>query len=150
MDAGKLPKFLQFAKDIPVLDVVATVAAAGLQATDDVEKGWSPTHAVAADLGAGAIGLGAGLGTAALIATAPVSVPVGLVAFAAGGVAVGVGDLAYQAFHEHWSEDIRDHGAVEGILVGVGHSAARVVDDAGNVAADIGELGESMWHGMFG
>jgi len=153
-EAGKLPRFLEFAKDIPVVDIAATGAAAALQAKDDIEKGWSPEHAIAADVGAGVLGLGAGLGAAALIASAPVSVPAAAVAVAAGAVAVGVGDFAYQAFHEHWSEDMHDHGAVAGVFVGIGHSGARVGDDVSNMASDLGhgaeDLGKSLWHGMFG
>jgi hypothetical protein len=145
---------LQRARKDARAEIAATGAAAALQAKDDVEKGWSPAHAIAADVGAGVIGLGAGIGTAALIATAPVSVPTIAVAAAAGGVAVGVGDFAYQAFHEHWSEDIHDHGAVAGVFAGIGHSGERVGDDVGNMFSDIGHgtehLGKSLWHGMFG
>lgn len=148
VEAAKLPRFLRFAKEIPVLDIAATGAAAALQTKDDVEKGWSLPHAAAVDVGAGAIGLGAGLGVAATV-----SAPVGLVAAGAGIAAVGVGDFAYQAFHEHWSEDIHDHGVVGGVLTGIGHSGARVGDDVKNVMTDIGHgaesLGKSLWHGLF-
>ena len=149
-EAGKLPKFLEFAKDIPVVDIAATGAAAALQAKDDIEKGWSPQHAILADVGAGVLGLGAGI---AVAAAAPVAVPVALVAVGAGVVAVGVGDFAYQAFHEHWSEDIHDHGVVGGVLTGFGHSGERVGEDVKNVAVDLGngakDLGVSLWHGLF-
>ncbi|MTL16128.1 hypothetical protein GL307_32635 [Nocardia seriolae] len=65
------------------------------------------------DYGAAAIGLGAGAawrvgitaGAAALSVTAPARVwpwP----------VVVGVGDVAFEGFHEHWAEDIHDRGGV--------------------------------------
>lgn len=133
-EAARLPKFLAFTKEIPVIDIAATAAAAGLQTKDDMEKGWSARHAIGADFGAGAIGLGVGIGT--------------------GGLAIGVGDLDYQAFHEHWSEDIHKDGVVGGVLDGIGHSGARVGSDAKHVAEDIGHgassLGHKVWHGLFG
>ena len=55
----------------------------GFQVKDDMEKGWSGRHAVAADVTAGAAGLGAGAITLA-IASGPVS----LAAVGAGAVAV--------------------------------------------------------------
>jgi hypothetical protein len=148
VEAAKLPKFLEFTKEIPVLDIAATGAAAALQTKDDMEKGWSLPHAAAVDVGAGAIGLGTGLGVAATV-----SGPVGWVAAGAGIAAVGVGDFAYQAFHEHWSEDIHEHGVVGGVLTGIEHSGAKVGDDLKNVVTDVGhgamDLGKSLWHGLF-
>lgn len=150
--AARLPTFLEFTKEIPVIDVAATAAAAGLQTKDDMEKGWSAPHAIGADFGAGAIGLGVGVGIGT--ASFMVSAPALLVAGVAGGLAVGVCDLAYQAFHEHWSEDIHKDGVVGGVLDGIGHSSARVGSDVKHVAKDIRDgassLGHKVWHGLFG
>ncbi|MGC1734529.1 MAG: hypothetical protein WA731_18055, partial [Pseudonocardiaceae bacterium] len=44
---SKLPDFL---KEVPVVDVLATGVAVGFQVKDDMEKGWSGQHAVAADV----------------------------------------------------------------------------------------------------
>lgn len=49
------PKELDFLRDIPVIDIAATGVAAELQARDDINKGWSPDHARAADYGAAGI-----------------------------------------------------------------------------------------------
>ena len=67
---------------------------------------------------------------------------------------VGVGDYAYQAFHEHWSEDVHEHGDLGGVLTGIGNSGARVGGDLKNVGTDIydgaKDLGVWAWHGPFG
>ena len=70
-------------------------------------------------------------------------VAVGGAALVGGAVAVGVGDLVYEGFHEHWDEDIQQHGVVVGIADGVGHTFA-------NTGKDIGHMASSVWHGIFG
>ncbi|HEX5114988.1 MAG TPA: hypothetical protein VFW65_07300 [Pseudonocardiaceae bacterium] len=130
----KLSDILNFAKDVPVLDIAAAGATGGLQMHDDMDKGWSADHAAIADLGSAALGLGTGAAIVA-IATAPVA----LVAVGAGIAAVGVGDLAYQAFQENWQEDFHQHGAVGGFATGVGHVGE-------NVGKDMAHIGEGAWH----
>jgi uncharacterized protein YukE len=132
-----LPDFLKFAEDIPVIDIAASAVAAGFQVHDDEDKGWSSTEAWLKDGAAGAGGLLAGAGVVAL---APEAVPVAAVVVGAGVVVVGVGDLGYQAFHEHWSEDIHDHGVVPGLLDGTGHVFA-------NTGKDLAHMGEGIGHG---
>jgi hypothetical protein len=146
-----LPKELQFLKDIPVLDVAATAFIGTVQAHEDHEKGWSNTRAYTTDIGAGAIGLGAGVATGAGITAGAgilgFSAPVTATAAAAGLVVVGVGNIAYEAFHEHWSEDVHRAGVFAGIGEGIGHSAWGGVKDTGSQLADVGK---SIWHGVFG
>jgi uncharacterized protein YukE len=139
---SKLPDFL---KEVPVVDVLATSVIVGFQVKDDVEKGWSGQHAVAADVTAGAAGLGAGA-----ITLAVASGPGFLVAAGAGAVAVGVGAFAYQGFHEHWSEDIHDHGVAGGIERGVGHMFQHTGKEFVDIGKGIGGAAASAWHSVFG
>ena len=146
-DLGKaLPEGLDFLRDIPVVDVAASGAIAELQARDDEQKGWSGTEARAKDYGAAAIGLAAGAG---VVASLPADAVVG--AAVLGGIAVvGVGDVAYQAFHEHWSEDIHNDGVVGGLLDGSGHVLSNVGSDVKGMATGVGHAAASLWHGVFG
>ncbi|HEY6423211.1 MAG TPA: hypothetical protein VIY28_08215 [Pseudonocardiaceae bacterium] len=138
---SNLPEFL---KEVPVVDVLATGAAVGFQVKDDMEKGWSGQHAVAADVTAGAIGLGAGAGLA--IACGP-----GIfVAAGAGAVAVGVGAFVYQGFHEHWSEEIHDHGVVGGIVTGVKHMGLHAGQEFVDIGKGMGGAATGVWHSVFG
>jgi uncharacterized protein YukE len=146
--AEALPKGLEFLKEIPVIDVVASGVAAELQAQDDMNKGWSPEHARAADYGAAGIGLvvGTGVGTIAAAAGAPVTVAV----IGGGALVVGVGDFAYQGFHEHWREDIDQHGVVGGVLTGIGHMGENTGKDVADMGKGIWNGAKSLWHGVFG
>lgn len=139
---SKLPDFLN---EVPVVDVLATGVGAGFQIKDDMEKGWSARHAVAADVTAGGAGLVAGAGVVA-IASGPVS----LVAVGAGAAAVGVGALVYQGLHEHWREDIHDHGVVGGVSRGVGHMFAHAGKEFADIGKGIGNAASEAWHSMFG
>ncbi|MFZ0119470.1 MAG: hypothetical protein WAN20_18450 [Pseudonocardiaceae bacterium] len=139
---SKLPDFL---KEVPVVDVLATGVAVGFQVKDDMEKGWSGQHAVAADVSAGAAGLGMGALTLA-VATGPGF----LVAGGAGAVAVGVGAVVYQGFHEHWSEDIHDHGVAMGIGAGIGHMGLHAGQEFADIGKGIGGAAASVWHSVFG
>lgn len=143
-----VPKGLDFIKDVPVIDVAATGVAAELQSRDDINKGWSPAHARSADYGAGAVGLVAGsaLGTGLAYAGAVPAVAIAV----GGGVAVGVGDLAYQGFHEHWSEDIHDHGVVGGILTGIGHMGENTGGDVKDMGVGVYDGAKSLWHSVVG
>ncbi|PZS37720.1 MAG: hypothetical protein DLM62_17690 [Pseudonocardiales bacterium] len=139
---SKLPEFL---KEVPVVDVLATGVAVGFQVKDDMEKGWSAQHAVAADVTAGAAGLGAGA-----ITFAVASGPVGLAAVGAGAVAVGVGAFVYQGFHEHWSEDIHNDGVVGGILTGGKHMVGHTGKEFADIGKGIGGAAAGAWHSVFG
>jgi uncharacterized protein YukE len=135
----KLPDFL---KEIPVLDVAAAGACGILEASDDHDKGWSWQKSVAVDGGANVAGLVAGTAiTAGLVAAAPFDVPVAVVAGVGGAVIVGATGIIDHSFHEHWSEDIHDHGVVGGVLTGSGH----VLSETGD---DFVRLGKDVWHGV--
>ncbi|MDF3297611.1 WXG100 family type VII secretion target [Streptomyces tropicalis] len=135
----KLPDFL---KEIPVLDVAAAGACGLLEASDDHDKGWSWQHSVAVDGGANLAGLAAGTAvTAGLVALAPFDVPALAVAGVGGAVVVGATGVIDHAFHEHWSEDIHDHGVVGGVLHGTGHVLSQTGDDFVRLKDDV-------WHGI--
>ncbi|MGW0208369.1 WXG100 family type VII secretion target [Streptomyces sp. NPDC003233] len=140
------PRFL---KEIPVIDVAATVAAGGLEAKQDHDEGWSWGHSVLVDVGGGLVALGAGV---ALAASVPVD---GVVATAAvgGAVVVGVGTFADKLFHEHWSEDWDDHGAVVGTLYGIGHSGAQAWHTGEGMVTGTGhwisDKSKALWHKIF-
>ncbi|GAB2935887.1 hypothetical protein GCM10027047_35730 [Rhodococcus aerolatus] len=51
--------------------------------------------------------------------------------------------MAYEAFHEHWSEDVHDHGVIAGILHGSG-------DVLSNTGGDLKDLATGAWHSVFG
>jgi uncharacterized protein YukE len=140
----------EFLKEIPVVDVVAVTAVGLLEAKEDHDKGWGWGHAVAVDVGAGLVGLGAAAG---VVAAAPeIGIALGATATAAvsGAVFVGVGYFADEAFHEHWSEDIHDHGVVAGIADGTWNVTKNTGTDMKNLAVDtgksIGNAGKSVWH----
>lgn len=145
---AKLGDMLDFAKDIPVLDIVATGAAGALEMPDDMDKGWSAGHAAIADLGSAAIGLGAGVAATVALASAPVA----FVTVTAGVVAIGVGDIAYQAFHENWKEDVDQHGFVDGVATGAGHVFENTGKDMAHIGEGVGHLakdaGEGVAHGV--
>ncbi|MFJ9819155.1 hypothetical protein ACIRU3_28640 [Streptomyces sp. NPDC101151] len=135
----KLPDFL---KEVPVLDVAAAGACGLLEASDDHDKGWSWQHSVAVDGGANVGGLVAGTAvTAGLVALAPFEVPTAVVAGVGGGIVIGATSVIDHAFHEHWSEDIHDHGVVGGVLHGTGHVLSQTGDDFVRLKDDV-------WHGI--
>jgi hypothetical protein len=150
-------KLFKIFADIPVLDLAAVGVGTALQSVDDNQKGEDWSSAIPKELASNVAGLAAGVAVGALIvggaAMLGISAPVGVavLAIAAGGVvAVGVGLLVTNAFHEHWDEDIHKYGVVGGI-------AAGVVNIDRNTAKDIVKLGVStwntastVWHGIFG
>ncbi|MFF3330133.1 WXG100 family type VII secretion target [Streptomyces sp. NPDC002888] len=131
---AKLPEFL---REIPVLDVAAAAACGLVEAKDDHDKGWSWQHSVAVD---GAVALGGLAVGAAVTAALPVE---GAVAVAAVGVGTAVlaTDVLDHSLHEHWSEDIHDHGVVGGVLHGTGN----VLSETGD---DFVRLKDDVWHGI--
>lgn len=58
----------------------------------------------------------------------------GAVLLGGGAVVVGVGDFAYQGFHEHWSEDIHDHGVIAGLGTGVDNMGKNTGGDMKDMA----------------
>ncbi|KOU55233.1 hypothetical protein ADK57_45100 [Streptomyces sp. MMG1533] len=131
---AELPEFL---KEIPVLDVAAAAACGLVEAKDDHDKGWSWQHSVAVD---GGVALGGVAVGAAVTAALPVE---GAVAVAGVGVlaAVTATEVLDHSLHEHWSEDIHDHGVVGGVLTGAGHVLTETGDDDVRMVKDI-------WHGV--
>ncbi|MEW1648541.1 hypothetical protein [Streptomyces sp. NPDC091219] len=129
-----LPEFL---KEVPVIDVAAAAACGLVEAKDDHDKGWSWQHSVTVDVGVAVGGVAVG---ALAVAAAPVEGAVGVALVGVGATIVAT-DVLDHTFHEHWSEDIHDHGVVGGVLTGAGHVATETGDD-------IGRLGKDMWHGV--
>ncbi len=129
-----LPEFL---REIPVLDVAAAAACGLVEAKDDHDKGWSWQHSVVVDGGAALGGVAVGAAATALL---PVE---GAVAVAAVGVGAAVlaTDVLDHSFHEHWSEDVHDHGVVGGVLHGTGN----VLSETGD---DVVRLKDDVWHGI--
>ncbi|MGN5379083.1 WXG100 family type VII secretion target [Streptomyces lasalocidi] len=129
----KLPDFL---KEVPVLDVAAAGTCGLLEAKEDHEKGWSWQQSVVTDGGAALGGLAVGAGITAAL---PVEGAVG-VCLVGTGVIIGVTGIFDHSFHEHWSEDIHDHGVVGGLLHGSGHVLSQTGDDFVRLKDDV-------WHG---
>ncbi|MFI6473731.1 WXG100 family type VII secretion target [Streptomyces sp. NPDC050516] len=149
-----LPEFL---KEIPVVDVAAASVCGLLEAKDDHDKGWSWTHSVVVDGGAALGGLAAGAGAVAgtlaavgAIATSEVTVPVAVVAGVGGAVVIGATDLLDESFHEHWSEDIHDHGVLGGLWHGSGNVLSNTGDDLKRLGDDATGLGKKAWNGFKG
>jgi uncharacterized protein YukE len=135
----KVPDFL---KEIPVLDVAAAGACGLLEASSDHDAGWSWQRSIATDGGANVAGLVAGTAiTAGLVAAAPFDVPVAVAAGVGGAVVIGATGIIDHSLHEHWSEDIHDHGVVGGVLTGTGHVLSKTGDD-------FKRLGKDVWHGI--
>ncbi|MEV6837124.1 hypothetical protein AB0N17_21880 [Streptomyces sp. NPDC051133] len=129
-------------KEIPVLDVVAAGACGVLEASDDHDKGWSWQHSVAVDEGANVGGLVAGAAiTAGLVAAAPIDLTAGAVAAVGVGTVIVTTSVLDHTLHEHWSEDIHDHGVVGGVLTGTKHVATETYDDGKRLVKDV-------WHGV--
>lgn len=84
--------------------------------------------------------LAAGIGTAAAIGAGSVAAVAGGVV-AGGVIAVGVGDLVHESFQENWSQDIHDHGVVDGLADGAGHVLS-------NTGKDLLNSGKSIVHGI--
>ncbi|GHD68429.1 hypothetical protein GCM10010317_072570 [Streptomyces mirabilis] len=135
----KLPDFL---KEVPVLDIAAAGACGLLEASDDHDKGWSWQHSVAVDEGANFGGLAAGAAvTAGVVAALPFEA--GAVTVAGIGIVavVGATGIIDHSFHEHWSEDIHNHGVIGGVLHGTGN----VLSETGD---DFKRLGKDVWGGV--
>jgi len=147
------PKGLDFMKQIPVVDVAASGVVAELQAQDDIRKGKDSTMARVEDYGAAGLGLAAGAGTAlgigAAATAAGVTAPAWGTALAVGGVVVGVGDVFYEGFHEHWSEDIHDDGVWGGTMHGLGGTFSNTGSDVGDLFSSAGHAVSSVWKKIF-
>ncbi|MFI2203170.1 WXG100 family type VII secretion target [Streptomyces sp. NPDC020192] len=126
-------------RELPVLDVAAAGACGLLEAKDDHDKGWSWQRSVATDEGANVGGLVAG----AVVASAllPAEAPAAAVAAVGVGAVLVSTSIIDHSLHEHWSEDIHDHGVVGGVLTGTGHVATGVYHDGKRLLKDV-------WHGV--
>ncbi|KOV61158.1 WXG100 family type VII secretion target [Streptomyces sp. MMG1121] len=142
-DALRLGKGLEALPDVlrelPVLDIAAAGTCGLLEASGDHDKGWSWQRSVATDEGANVGGLVAG----AVVASAllPAEAPAAAVAAVGVGAAVIATGIIDHSLHEHWSEDIHDHGVIGGVAVGTGHVLQ-------NTGKDVGRLGKDIWHGV--
>lgn len=145
-DIDKLPDFL---KEMPVIDIAAAGACGLLEAKTDHDEGWSWTHSITLDGAANVGGLVAGgAATAGLIALAPFEVPTAVAAGVGAVVVVGATGIIDHSLHEHWSEDIHDHGVVGGLLDGSGHVLSQTGGDYVRLADDVGDAGKAVWHGV--
>jgi hypothetical protein len=152
-EAADGSKSLSFLSDVPVIDVAAAGLGTYFQATDDISKGESPTRAIAEDATSNVVGIAAGVAVGGAIVAGVAGAPVvvaGVAAVAGGAVAVGVGDLVYEGFHEHWDEDIQQDGVVGGVTAGVGHMFGNSGKDLAHMGEGIGSGAKSLWHGVFG
>ncbi|MFI9719404.1 hypothetical protein ACIHFE_07065 [Streptomyces sp. NPDC052396] len=134
-----LPKFL---REIPVVDVAAAGACGVLGAQADHDKGMSWKRAVVINGASNFGGLAAGTAVTALaLADAPVAVAAGV----GGVVVIGGTMLIDNALHEHWKEDIHDHGVIGGLAFGSKHVASETVHDGWNLVKG---AGKGVWHGL--
>jgi hypothetical protein len=144
---SKLDGLVEAIKDIPVVDIAAAGVAGAFQYRDDVDKGWSSTHAAIADFGSAALGVGAAATTMGLL-----KMPSLEGALISGAVGFGVGDIAYQACQENWDEDIGQHGVVKGIGIGIGNVGENTAKDVVHMAEGIGDSAKSFavgaWHDL--
>ncbi|KND39315.1 WXG100 family type VII secretion target [Streptomyces acidiscabies] len=138
---AELPEFL---REVPVLDVAAAAAVGALEAKDDHDEGWSWEHSAVVDGGVALGGLAAGV---AAVAAAPAEGAIAVAAIGVGATVIVTNTLDH-AFHEHWSEDIHDHGVVGGALVGTGHVLEKTGDDVLRYGDDALSAGKSVWHGI--
>lgn len=72
---------------------------------------------------------------------APFELTAGAVAVVGVGATIATTGIIDHSLHEHWSEDIHDHGVVGGVLHGTGH----VLSETGG---DFERLGKDVWHGV--
>ncbi|MFH8337415.1 hypothetical protein [Streptomyces sp. AM6-12] len=142
-DAVRLGKGLEAVPDVlrelPVLDIAAAGTCGLLEATNDHDAGWSWQRSVATDEGANVGGLVAGAVVAG--ALLPAEAPAAAVAAVGVGATILATGVIDHSLHEHWSEDIHDHGVIGGVAVGTGH----VLSDTGK---DVGRMGKDIWHGV--
>jgi hypothetical protein len=75
---------------------------------------------------------------------------VGVGVVVGGIVAVGVGDLVSNAWHEHWDEDIHKYGVAGGIGHGLEDVGSKTVNDAEKLPGTIANAAAGIWHGIFG
>ncbi|MFF1734621.1 hypothetical protein [Streptomyces sp. NPDC058247] len=136
-----MPEFL---REVPVIDVAAAAACGLVEAKDDHDKGWSWQKSVAVD---GTIALGGLAVGAGIAASLPVDGVVATAAVGVGTVLVATNVLDH-SFHEHWSEDIHDHGVVGGVLHGTGNVLSETGDDFKRYGNDIKDCGKDLWHGV--
>ncbi|MEV5509515.1 hypothetical protein [Streptomyces orinoci] len=134
-----LPKFL---REIPVVDVAAAGACGILGAQTDHDRGMSWKRSLVINGTSNFGGLAAGTAVTALaLADAPVAVAAGV----GGVVVIGSTMLIDNALHEHWKEDIHDHGVIGGIAFGSKHIASETAHDGWNLVKG---AGKGVWHGL--
>jgi hypothetical protein len=143
---GAADHWVQIADQVPYLDVAAATFGTYVMAQEDHNRGWSWTHAIAADGGANLVGIAAEVAAAETGPFAP------LIGYAASSL---VTEFTHST---HWSKNIHD----EGVVVGVGHSLLQgtwhtvksdFVDEGAKVISSIADpvgTAKGMWHGIFG
>ncbi|MEU6220086.1 hypothetical protein ABZ845_21585 [Streptomyces sp. NPDC047022] len=106
--------------------------------------GWSWQHSIVVDGGAALGGLAVGAGVVAALPE------LGAVAAAGVGgvVVITATNVLDHAFHEHWAEDIHDHGVVGGVLHGAHDVGSETWGDFKRYGNDVKQWGKDAWHGV--
>jgi uncharacterized protein YukE len=139
-DAGGLGASGLAAGAVRGIPYAGALAGAVITTAGDRSEGESWGQSISDGVVSNGTALAAGMGAAAVIGTGSmVAVAGGVVV--GGVVAVGVGDLVHEAFQENWSQDIHDHGVVDGLADGTGHVFA-------NTGKDLYSSGKSIVHGI--
>lgn len=137
--------------DIPVLDIAAIAVGTTFGAIDDHDKGDSWSTAIVENGGTNVIGLIAGAGVVAGLTA--ISAPVDALIVGGAVVAFGVGDFANNLIHEHWDEDVRQHGVFAGVLDGIGDAGVATGGDAAHLWNNTGGKAvhavSQVWHSIF-
>lgn len=144
-----LEKAIEIGNDIPVVDVVSTLAGIGIGTYSDVQQGQDPGSALRDEVISNALETGAGTATGEVVGTelgariGAAGGPIGLVAGTAAGYVIG--DFSHDALIEPWGQDIKAHGVASGILYGTGHSEVEVGDDIRDLGIAGGHAVEHLW-----
>ncbi|MGW7002606.1 hypothetical protein ACWGCW_07210 [Streptomyces sp. NPDC054933] len=145
-NSGAEDRWVRIADQVPYLDVAVAAFGTYAMAQEDHNRGWSWTHAIAADDGTNLVGIAAEVAIAETGPFAP------LIGYAASSL------VAEFTHSTHWSKNIHDHG----VVVGVGYSLAQGTshtiksDFADEGAKVIGSFADpvgtakGMWQGIFG
>jgi uncharacterized protein YukE len=134
---------------IPVLGMLVAAGGVYLGSKDDMEKGWGFWHSVGVETGSAVLGLAAGGGVEAWVASEGAPVAVGVVGSVFAGY--GVGTYATELFKSgHWEHNIHSHGVISGISHSVGDASTTWWDeDMAGFAGKVKSSAMSVWDDVF-
>ena len=155
--AAEEPKFLKqilkLGNEIPLVDAGTTLIGTAVGTYYDVKGGQPLGSAVRDEAISNTAGTAAATGTTAAVgavwggdlgaAGGPVGIAAGVV------VGYGVGDVTHNLLTESWGQDTHDHGAVGGVLYGIGHSEFETGKDFGKLGVGVGHEAEHLWDNVF-